>query len=139
MRFKNASWSFFESSHGKGAPDCVGGALKRLANHYVAHSCDITDATTFFKLMQEKSKITLFYVTDDDTEQSSKHLPSMPLKTIHGTRDIHQVITSQKNQIIYRPISCFCEENDWEMKKIHATAISQQNPSHSALMGLENL
>lgn len=115
MGFKNATWSFFESSHGKGAPDGVGGALKRLANHYVAHGCDITDATTFFKLMQEKSKITLFYVTDDDIEQSSKHLPSVPLKTIGGTRDIHQVITSRKNQIIYRPISCFCEENDWEM------------------------
>lgn len=114
MGFKNATWSFFESSHGKGAPDGVGGVLKRLANHYVAHGCDITDATVFFKLMQEQSKVTLFYVTDQEIEQSSQNLPSEPLKTIRGTRDIHQVVTSKRNEIIYRPISCFCQENDWE-------------------------
>lgn len=114
MGFKNATWSFFESSHGKGAPDGVGGVLKRLASHYVAHGCDITDATVFFKLMQEQSKVTLFYVTDQEIEQSSQNLPSEPLKTIRGTRDIHQVVTSKRNEIIYRPISCFCQENDWE-------------------------
>lgn len=114
MGFKNGTWSFFESSHGKGAPDGVGGVLKRLANHYVAHGYDITDATVFFRLMQEKSKVTLFYVSDHDIEQSSLHLPNEPLKTIRGTRDIHQIITSKKNAIMYRTLSCFCRGNDWE-------------------------
>ncbi|XP_022194488.2 uncharacterized protein LOC111052160 isoform X2 [Nilaparvata lugens] len=114
LGFQNATWSFFESSHGKGAPDGVGGALKRMANHYVAHGCDITDATVFFNLMKEKSKIKLFYVTDNDIEQSFENLPSIPLKTIAGTRGIHQVITYKKNEMIFRPLSCFCDANKWE-------------------------
>ena len=31
-RFTTATWNFFESSHGKGAPDGIGGVLKRTAD-----------------------------------------------------------------------------------------------------------
>lgn len=34
--FKGITWNFFEASHGKGAPDGVGGALKKLADRIVA-------------------------------------------------------------------------------------------------------
>lgn len=56
MGFENGTWSFFESSHGKGAPDGVGGALKRLANHYVAHGHDIPDSEVFFELLSKTVK-----------------------------------------------------------------------------------
>lgn len=35
--FKEITWNFFEAIHGKGAPDGVGGALKRSADRIVAH------------------------------------------------------------------------------------------------------
>lgn len=33
--FKDLSWNFFEASHGKGAPDGIGGTLKRSADRIV--------------------------------------------------------------------------------------------------------
>ena len=39
--FKNGTWNFHESGHGKGAPDGIGGALKRAANLKVLHGKDI--------------------------------------------------------------------------------------------------
>lgn len=118
MGFKNSTWSFFESSHGKGAPDGVGGALKRLANHYVAHGCDIPDPDTFFKVLSANSKIKMFFVLEEDIVNISKNLPNTPLKTVAGTREIHQLVTSQRKKICYRPVSCFCKENNWETGKL---------------------
>lgn len=44
--FVSGTWNFFEASHGKGAPDGVGGVLKRLADQLVSQGHDIPDATT---------------------------------------------------------------------------------------------
>lgn len=32
FEFENVNWNYFEAGHGKGAPDGVGGALKRIAD-----------------------------------------------------------------------------------------------------------
>lgn len=42
--FKAGSWNYFEASHGKGAPDGVGVALKRAADMILAKGYDIPDA-----------------------------------------------------------------------------------------------
>lgn len=117
MGFKNGSWSFFESSHGKGAPDGVGGALKRLGNHLIAHGNDIPDAKVFFNLLKEHSKIKLFYVTGEDIKEIDKTLPN-GLTTIKGTRQIHQVVTFKRGKILFRTLSCFCRSNNWHQGKI---------------------
>ena len=44
--FMNVTWNFTEASHGKGAPDGVGGALKNLADRIVSYGSSIPDADT---------------------------------------------------------------------------------------------
>lgn len=34
--FQKGTWSFFEAGHGKGAPDGVGGVLKRTADRLIS-------------------------------------------------------------------------------------------------------
>ena len=47
------TWNFFESSHGKGAPDGVGAALKRSADNLISHGRDINNAYELFKALSE--------------------------------------------------------------------------------------
>jgi len=49
LGFDAGSWNFFESGHGKGAPDATGGVIKRQADPLVRTGCDI------IYLMQESS------------------------------------------------------------------------------------
>lgn len=41
--FEKGTWNFFEANHGKGAPDGVGGVLKRIADDLVSKGTDIPD------------------------------------------------------------------------------------------------
>lgn len=71
--FKEITWNFFEASHGKGAPDGVGGALKRSADRIVAHGGDIPDAQTLYeKLKQLDTSVELFFVPEQDIETKSQ-------------------------------------------------------------------
>jgi len=61
LGFEAATWNFWESSHGKGAPDGVGGAIKRSADKLVANGNDINSATKLYDcLVATKSSIKLF-------------------------------------------------------------------------------
>lgn len=64
-RFHKISWNFFESGHGKGADDCVGGTRKRQADAIVARGNDTADVFQFFSALQDANKIQLFMVTDE--------------------------------------------------------------------------
>lgn len=110
--FKSGSWNYFEASHGKGAPDEVGGALKRMANAQVAHGIDTPDAKTLFSLLKEDSSVKLFFVSQSEIDEIQNIIPET-LKPISGTRIIHQVFTNTYGHINYRPLSCFCSKNDW--------------------------
>lgn len=46
--FKDISWNFFQASQGKGAPDGVGGTLKRSADKIDHHGGDIPNAEAVF-------------------------------------------------------------------------------------------
>ncbi|KAK2840949.1 hypothetical protein Q7C36_012528 [Tachysurus vachellii] len=68
---KAGTWNFFEASHGKGAPDGVGAALKRTADMLISHGRDIQDAHELFEaLLETNTSIKLFFVNDDTVEQA---------------------------------------------------------------------
>ncbi|KAK2857675.1 hypothetical protein Q7C36_005594 [Tachysurus vachellii] len=68
---KAGTWNFFEASHGKGAPDGVGAALKRTADMLISHGWDIQDAHELFEaLLETNTSIKLFFVNDDTVEQA---------------------------------------------------------------------
>ena len=65
--FRNASWNFSEASHGKGAPDGIGGVLKRTADRLVAQGKDILDAETFIQqVIGAEVKVKIYRVTEQE-------------------------------------------------------------------------
>ncbi|XP_041360121.1 uncharacterized protein LOC121376342 isoform X1 [Gigantopelta aegis] len=103
--FNVMTWNFFESSHGKGAPDGVGGAIKRSADRLVAHGIDVPNAETFYEKLKG-SAIKLFYVPDVPPNT----LPMLSI--VPGTMSLHQVVSSSAKEITYRHVSCFCKPTE---------------------------
>lgn len=49
--FQAGTWNFFEASHGKGAPDGVGGVMKRSTDQLVSHGRNIHNAVDLFEAL----------------------------------------------------------------------------------------
>lgn len=108
--FQSTTWNFFEASHGKGAPDGVGGSLKRSADLLVHHGKDITDAMSFYKELKKcGSQIQLHYVSEEDVERKAQEMSEVPLVTIKGTMRMHQILSTTPGILKYRDISCVCQ------------------------------
>ena len=105
------TWNFFESSHGKGAPDGVGAALKRSADNLISHGRDIINAYELFKALSETdTSIKLYFIENEAVEQALQRMPST-IPPVPGTMRIHQVITLARGEITYRDVSCMCSTN----------------------------
>lgn len=109
LGFSHSSWNFFESGHGKGVPDAVGGALKRNADRKVKYGQDVSSAKVFVESMKD-SDTDCRLVTEDQIIEEQIKLQKVSLKTIKGTMKLHQVITVSPGAVLYRDISCHCEE-----------------------------
>lgn len=115
--FQKTTWNFFEASHRKGAPDGVGGALKRSADALVCHGRDMPDAETLYQVLTESgTHVKLFYVSNEDVEVRVRKMQEVPLSTIKGTMKMHQVLSITPGVLKYRDISCFCQaaEDVWD-------------------------
>lgn len=107
MEFEYCTWSFSESGHGKSIADGIGGAVKRTLDRHVSYGVDAKDATQIYYILREHFKTTKMYLVDDS--QIENYISKIQnLKTLSGTLNLHQVITSEKNEIKYRELSCFC-------------------------------
>lgn len=51
----SGSRNFFESGHGKGSPDAIGGVLERKADQYVNHDGDTQDSFCLYTTMLDSS------------------------------------------------------------------------------------
>nr|CAH7735787.1 unnamed protein product [Callosobruchus chinensis] len=49
----NMTWNFTESGHGKGAPDGIGGCVKRTADRVTAHGKDIHNLEILVEVLQK--------------------------------------------------------------------------------------
>lgn len=118
--FESLTWNFFESGHGKGAADGIGGSIKRLADHFVATGHDIADASQFFEALNGRSKTKLFSVSKDDIAVILMTIPNgiIPLK---GTMQVHQLFAQHPGSLSYRILSCFCSKfcSCYDVKTYH--------------------
>ena len=104
--FKSGTWNFFEASHGKGAPDGVGGVLKRLADQLVCQGRDIPDPASLYRaLLMTSTSVKLFYVEAERGEEAHSLMPEK-IMSVPGTMRIHQVVTKEKGHLITRDVSC---------------------------------
>lgn len=108
LGYTDATWNFFESGHGKGAPDAIGGALKRRADDMVNMGYDIPTAQSLFKVMSESgSQIKLYYVDGANIEEMEKNC-CKSLSAVLGTMKLHQLYTGTELTVSSRILSCFC-------------------------------
>ena len=106
---ESLTWNYFESGHGKGAADAIGGTLKRLADDYVNKGVDIPDALSLYTLLTRASKVRLFYVSDADIKVVDKLIPTT-LAPVRGTASVHQVLSKGDGVLKMRILSCFCAD-----------------------------
>ena len=107
-----AEWHFFEASHGKGAPDGIGGALKRAADRIVSHGHDLRSAKDVYDALKSKeTNIKLSYVGASDVEGCLKRWEGINLPTVPGTMAMHQLtpkLDASLATLTYREVSCLC-------------------------------
>ena len=108
---KQITWNFTESGHGKGAPDGVGGLLKRTADSLVAMGHDITNVDELHdSLVEKRLNVRLHKVPAQDIYDIDKLLTNVSISTIPGTMLLHQLCFNEhKSEITVRNLSCFCK------------------------------
>lgn len=104
---KVATWNFHEAGHGKGAPDGVGAAVKRLADQLVLQGNDIANVDAMYDSLREKTStsIKIFKIPAADIKST---VPTS-LLPIPGTMALHQVLWQKNYQVFYRDVSCLCQ------------------------------
>ncbi|CAH2095607.1 unnamed protein product [Euphydryas editha] len=126
--FSFATWNFFEASHGKGATDGIGGAIKRTLDKKVAYHIDITDLKTAFDTLKYETKVKLYIIKEEDINDMERRISSLDLVAVPETMLIHQIRGSfgmfelfgkqQPYVIGYRKLSCFCRSEGSSMSMI---------------------
>ena len=94
--FSKSTWNFLEASHGKGAADGIGAAIKRAADQQViVRKNDVTDAKTFVDLLTSgDTKIKLFRVDEESISEMEAKIPNT-LQAVPNTMKLHQVCLRQ--------------------------------------------
>ena len=108
MGFVESKWSFFESGHGKGVPDAVGGSVKRYADSKVKFGTNILSAKDFCNVLSGATKTNIYFVPENVILNEQQHLNTVALKAVSGTLHIHQIIVMNPGIIGYRNLSCEC-------------------------------
>lgn len=112
LGFKRTTWNFFPTSHGKGAPDGIGGTVKRTADNLILRGNDIVNGNIFHERVGRNFCSTKVYIITEADMQPYDALLSQPLKPVPATRKLHQVTPTHQNdsEIHCRSLSCFCSE-----------------------------
>lgn len=104
--FEKVIWNYWESGHGKGIIDGLGGTLKSKADNKVAQGLDITNAETFIRAVQDV-KIDVSEIKSESIDEVQQLVPTN-LFPAAGTFQVHQIIwKSEEKKILYlRKRSC---------------------------------
>lgn len=107
---QSATWNYSESGHGKGAPDGVGGVLKRTADRIVAQGADVSNFERLICVLKKHCEgVTLFIVTKEQIAMHEKRVSGLKLTPFRGTFNVHQVgyTRSAPEMLSFRRLSCF--------------------------------
>ena len=99
-------WNFSEASHGKGAADGVGAAVKRTADNLILSGKEIDDAQTMYNQIKELTTVKLFVI---DPSFEFIHLPEKTVPAITGIMRVHQAVCLERGFISTRDVSCYCD------------------------------
>ena len=137
-----AIWNYFETGHGKGPCDGLGGTCKRLADQAVrSGKVLIQDAEGFYDWATSSSmtNVTFKYVSSSKCGEFEESAKEKPLQPIKGTMKVHAVVGLGQSQVKVRDTSCYCEEclsgnlcDTWRTEKTRRTPTVPVSVSTSA-------
>ena len=109
LGFNRTTWNYFPTAHGKGAPDGIGGTVKRTADSLILQGNHIVNGNVFFeKVSNRLTGVQLYHIKEESMETYDAFL-MQNLRQVPSTRQVHQDIPNQ-NGIGHRQLSCFCSE-----------------------------
>lgn len=103
------SWNYTEAGHGKGAPDGLGGTLKRTADTLVAQGKDIQSFDHLIAELQNSvEKIDIISIPRSEIQSFGETVEDKSV-TFKGTMKVHQVIwrRTDPKSLNFRRLSCF--------------------------------
>lgn len=100
-------WHYSESGHGKGAPDGIGGYIKRHADRLVAQGKDISNLAEMVEVFNGSSKVKVLGLDKNAILKINTLLP-INLPTFKGTMKCHEICwcRSSPKVISMRSLSC---------------------------------
>lgn len=104
-----ATWNYSAAGHGKGAPDGIGGCLKRTADTVVAQGHDIDSLPRLVEVLQENTRNIVLCVVHEDDIKAIKQMIPQSLPPFKGTMKTHQIVFLKDNpkELKMRTLSCF--------------------------------
>lgn len=131
-----STWSYQEAGHGKGAPDGIGGTIKRTADRLVGEGKDLnTFEVLIDQLKLNLRKVEIAVIPEDSFERIQKMVVKEDVVSFKGTMKVHQVVyDKKKNQkkLQMKSLSCLkCDSmcSHFELGSILYKTIIQ-NESH---------
>ena len=118
-----ARWDYFESGHGKGPCDGIGGSVKRMAEQAGKHGTPMADADDFFKWASETGGVvnyTWIGQEEYDLAQKEVNMLQAQIAAVKGTGKLHAVRRGcDAHHVLWRDTSCNCipecgSECKWE-------------------------
>lgn len=101
-------WHYFESGHGKGAPDGIGGCLKRMADRISSLSEDITTCEDFVRILRNQCPgIKIMDVDNSKIDKLERSIPT-DLSTLKGTMRVHEITWKKSDKYILQAKSLSC-------------------------------
>lgn len=122
FKFKNYTWNFTGSGHGKSEADGAGAAVKQHCDRLVARGKDITSVDDLISRLQAADcKVMVIKVPEDYFEKNDKIIAKQSPKPIQKSNSVHQVIytngktgKTKKGDICLRFRYLSCEECEFD-------------------------
>lgn len=109
IKVDECSWNYCEAGHGKGAPDGIGGYLKRTADGLVARGTDIPNFEALVSALTAGSSKVEILTVESVIKNIDLLVPKKDdLVIFKGTMKIHQISRSAKSstQLQARRLTC---------------------------------
>lgn len=134
-------WHFTERGHGKGAPDGVGGCIKRICDAHVAKGNDVSNLDDLMACLSVNCKsIEVFKIDESRFPEIDLLLKESATRPFKGTLEIHQITWHIQNPYVIhaRRLSCLdCATHEkcphYEIGQIQIQFKAPNSPTNSVL------
>lgn len=128
-------WHYSETHHGKGAPDGIGGCIKRTADDMVAKGTDIPNFQVLTEKLKDMKGIQIFSVDEATISNIDLVIPK-ELLVFKGTTQVHEItwIKQEKFSLNFRKLTCTNCNAGQECTHYNLGQITYQENSNESIL-----